>query len=356
MRTACSATFAATVALAKALHDDGEQYTLQQPAPLASSVTSALTAADAATAKQRRQAVVRRLNRRFMRGRPSNSIADAGVLIHQFDDSGFNATTRVSKEGGVASWSPWLPCPPGKWCAKFGDRFSTSVLNARAPYAFNEVNGGFVIAADTAQRGTLCAWATDGRSFRGARSCLDKGVTFRFGQSNQTFARREGCVPGCVSGRMGQREDMDTALRGMVSPTWCDPGAPDSWCPWRPQHLSHMLQQQERAPPNEECGQHNGCRYNELVLDSATWVAELPRTVVAVFEFRGHANVSAKSRGTVSARASPVAGSSPLLDNMSLRTRVIHVARPSRLVCLSSSPCACGRRVAHTRRCSRPLT
>ena len=259
-----------------------EAAALQHPAALQPAAEHAAAAATPQPAHE----LVARLNQLFLNGRPAEDVADAGVVIHQFDDSGFNKSTRVSKEGGVASWSPWLPCPDGKWCSKFADRFSTSVLNERAPFAFNEKNGGFIIASDTARRATLCAWATDARAMRGARTCLADGDVFKFSNVTQRFVRREGCVPGCVNGKPGQREDLDTIARGMPSPSWCEVGAPDQWCPWRPHHLRHMLAQQERAAPNDDCAQHNGCRYNELVLNSSVWVAELPHTITAVFELR----------------------------------------------------------------------
>ena len=116
------------------------------------------------------------LNERFMNGHPSNNFSEAGVVMHQFDDSGFDTTTRRLREGGVSKWSPWLPCPEGQWCSKFGDRFSVSVLNARVPFSFNEYNGGIIINPDTAQRGTMCAWASDARSFRAALAQAARGV------------------------------------------------------------------------------------------------------------------------------------------------------------------------------------
>ena len=204
------------------------------------------------------------LNERFMNGHPSNNFSEAGVVMHQFDDSGFDTTTRRLREGGVSKWSPWLPCPEGQWCSKFGDRFSVSVLNARVPFSFNEYNGGIIINPDTAQRGTMCAWASDARSFRAARSCLPSGVHFRWGDGKQMFERREGCIPGCMNGVEGQLEDWDTVLHDQASPTWCNSTGPDSWCPWRPTQLKRMMEQQERGFRNTDCAQNNGCRYNEV--------------------------------------------------------------------------------------------
>ena len=275
------------------------------------------------------------LNERFRSGRPSNDLTEAGVVVHQFDDAGFNTTTRVAKSGGVSKWAPWTPCPKGQWCNKFSDRFSTSVINAGAPYAFSAHNGGLVISADTASSGALCAWATDGRSFRAARACIPKEQEpFRWSAGWQTTEEREGCVPGCFNGKANQLEDTDTPFKGMRSPTWCTAGAPDAWCPWRPEQLQNsarpdsfrcaprctlrcyllpasarvltpppasplpplscaiaVLEQQTRMAPNNDCAQGNGCRYNELVLNSSVWVAQMPRTVEAVFALRAGHNV-----------------------------------------------------------------
>ena len=209
--------------------------------------------------------LVDRLNEQFLNGKPADSFAEAGVVVHQFDDAGFDTGSRRLREGGVSGWAPWTPCPEGHWCSKFGDRFSVSIINARAPFIFNLYNGGLIIDPSVSQKAELCSWATDARSFRAARTCLAEGVRFRWGDRNQTFARREGCIPGCVSNTGTAREDWDTVLAGQLSPTWCDPAATsDSWCPWRVGQLKRMMQQQERGFRNNDCAQNNGCRYNEV--------------------------------------------------------------------------------------------
>lgn len=235
------------------------------------------------TLQPNHRSVADSLNERFMSGHPSNATAEAGVILHQFDVDMFDRSSRRLRESSVSKWPAWMPCPAGEWCAKFGDRFSVSLLNARKPFAFNEYNGGLVVSADTAARSIMCSWATDARSFRAARTCLSADTPFKWGDSQQGFVHREGCVPGCINGVSGQVEDADTVARGQPSPTWCDPDGPDSWCPWRPEHLANMLAQQERGFLNTDCSQNNGCRYNELVLNSSIWVSELPRTFEAWF-------------------------------------------------------------------------
>ena len=168
------------------------------------------------------------------------------MVVHQFDDAGFNTTTRHVKAGGVARWDPWTPCPAGQWCHKFSDRMSTSVLNAAAPYMFSAHNGGFVIDASTADQSTLCSWASDARGMRAARSCIPKKQgRFVWSAGWQTYEARPGCVPGCVNDVKDQREDVDTKMAGMKSPTWCEEGAGDTWCPWK----GHQLQRSKRAGP-----------------------------------------------------------------------------------------------------------
>lgn len=120
------------------------------------------------------------INQRFLNGHASTEVGEAGVVIHQFDDSGFDTASRRLREGGVSEWAPWTPCPPGHWCSKFGDRFSVSLISARAPHIFNEYNGGLIINSTTAHRHQLCSWATDARSFRAARTCLPSGTRFQW--------------------------------------------------------------------------------------------------------------------------------------------------------------------------------
>jgi len=236
------------------------------------------------------------VNERFATGRPTNRYEEAGVFIHQFDDQGFDPSTHRLKQGGVAKkWMPWQACPPGEWCSKFGDRFSVSVMNARVPYAFNEFNGGMILSPTVASEATTCAWATDARSFRSARTCMPAGMKFEWGDGDQLFERRAGCVPGCVTDSDSALEDWDTPMAGQRAPTWCAASAvkANTWCPWKPNQLRDMMEQQERGFLNTDCAQNNGCRYNELVLNSSTWVQRLPETVEAFFVVRGSRDDSA---------------------------------------------------------------
>ena len=272
------------------------------------------------------------INERFATGRPTNKYDEAGVFIHQFDDQGFDPSTHRLKQGGVAKhWMPWQACPAGEWCSKFGDRFSVSVMNARVPYAFNEFNGGMILSPTVADESTMCAWATDARSFRASRTCMPAGMKFEWGDGEQLFERREGCVPGCVIDHPNALEDWDTPMAGQRAPGWCGHDAlkTNEWCPWKSNQLKQMMEQQEHGFLNTDCAQNNGCRYNEvrlpppttgscpaklgalslaptfahsafhalsrpqLVLNSSTWVDRLPATVEAFFIVRGSRDDSA---------------------------------------------------------------
>jgi len=225
------------------------------------------------------------INERYHLGRPNDYIERTGVLIHQFDESGFE--NHQARPGGLNDDKPWMPCREGIWCHKFADRFSVSLVSETAPYLFHEVNGGLIISPSIADRSLLCSWASDGRGFRAQRSCIPEGVGFNFRDPNQSFEHRDGCIPGCVNLAPTSTdrliEDHDTVRSGLPAPTWCEEDEPDHWCPWRPESLRSMLEQQIRSEPNDDCMQGNGCRYNELVLNATIWEAMLPATVEAFF-------------------------------------------------------------------------
>jgi len=84
-------------------------------------------------------------------------------------------------------------------------------------------------------------------------------------------------------------------MAGQRAPGWCSQGAlkNNEWCPWKSTQLKQMMEQQEHGFLNTDCAQNNGCRYNELVLNSSTWVTRLPKTVEAFFIVRGSRDDSA---------------------------------------------------------------
>jgi len=148
-----------------------------------------------------------------------------------------------------------MPCPPTCnggpcWCAPFGDRFSTSILNAKTVGPKGDIgmysteNPGFILAPWAMK--VSCAYPADGGSE--SKSCKP-------GETN--------CVPGC-----GKK--------------WCqfDPAIPnnmDTSCAWHPEELERVLTLQENA----------NSKYNEVVVDAASWVDNLPGSIEAIFYVKG---------------------------------------------------------------------
>jgi len=76
------------------------------------------------------------INERFQSGHPSNTLAEAGVLVHQFD--------------GLEDWDNgrgYRPCHSG-WCNGRYDHVSVSLINRQLPLVFND-NGGIVLSTAT---------------------------------------------------------------------------------------------------------------------------------------------------------------------------------------------------------------
>ena len=237
--------------------------------------------------------IVARINRRFTHGRPSNSFDKAGVLVHQFDDAGIRHgwDSFEMDPVGLDAWHPWLPCPPDQWCARFADRISTSLVNAQRPDTFSQLNAGIVIAPKAARKAALCYWATDGHGFRKSRTCTAQamqGHSYREGDFNPSV-RIPGCVPGCINERHRMLEDNDTVTVYQWAPTWCEAGGENIWCPWLPDNLQGMMEQQEvgvKNNPNNEGHLHHD-RYNEVVLSSdELYLTGLPHSVEAFYYMR----------------------------------------------------------------------
>ena len=98
--------------------------------------------------RQRSYDVVAEINHRYERGKPSTHLAEAGVLIHMFDQA-------EDWHGG----QPWDMCNTD--CGKSVDHFSCSIISARKPAVYGGDGasaGGLLLAADTE---ILCAWDHD---------------------------------------------------------------------------------------------------------------------------------------------------------------------------------------------------
>ena len=63
------------------------------------------------------------LNQKWTHGAPSMDLANAGVLLHVFDNTEQD--------------EPWLPCAPPRWCSEFGDRLSATIVNQHLPNTFS---------------------------------------------------------------------------------------------------------------------------------------------------------------------------------------------------------------------------
>ena len=74
-----------------------------------------------------------RLNQRYQEGRPSNILQEAGVLLHQLDQ------TEDPER-------PWMPCRNG-WCSHLSDRLSATFINAHGAHGvYFSDRGGFVLS------------------------------------------------------------------------------------------------------------------------------------------------------------------------------------------------------------------
>ena len=89
------------------------------------------------------------INSRFQAGRPSNSLADAGILLRQFDEL-----------SAMAADAPWQPCPPDFWCKKFHAQWPSTIVNAKARMLYFEEQGGMVLDASLVS--IFCAYYGDG--------------------------------------------------------------------------------------------------------------------------------------------------------------------------------------------------
>ena len=98
-----------------------------------------------------------RLNAQWYNGRPSDTVHENGVLVRQFDklDDSYNVR-------------PWMPCPQDQWCAKYGDRWATSVINKDIRKLYFHDEGGLVLSSSLK---VLCVHQDDGNSMAEERTC-----------------------------------------------------------------------------------------------------------------------------------------------------------------------------------------
>lgn len=154
--------------------------------------------------------VVIALNARYRAGHASNVLADAGVLVHVFDQ--------------LEDWGNdrgYRPCRSG-WCNGHFDHESCSVINIHLPviYPHHSSDGGVVLASSVP---IACSFSGDG------------------GTQKKTIEQ-------------------------LCNRTQCSPqerGLPHSQCSFGPNQLADML----RAHQSRK----GGVPYNEVVVSSRTW-------------------------------------------------------------------------------------
>ena len=172
----------------------------------------------------------------FLHGAPSNTLAETGIIVRQFDG-------LSDIDGG----KPWLPCPPTRWCASYASQWPASIINAKTPLLYYEEEGGFII--DSTLCRIHCAYASDGNSM--GKFCSN--------DSNSS------CIPGCYP--RGQQ---------------CQELGRDWDCSFDPSSLRGALQAQL-----DRC--HGGNRpgvcesHNEVVVDTQSVVEHLPSSIKAFF-------------------------------------------------------------------------
>jgi hypothetical protein len=225
------------------------------------------------------------INGRFRRD--FHSILNSGVIMHSFD-------------GWEDPDAPWSPCPEMGGSGVCGraeiqprrDRVSASIAYAgmhradrpdRTVIPVYSFDGGVILRPDRVT--VLCAYGNDGAIDYGGKNCRVTGPT---GSST--------CVPGCGD-----------------PPNWCEAngGAIDGWCqcgfgwcggekvrPWRPKDLSKLIEKHATlGSAYTGMGTYTG--YNEIVIDSSSWVETLPGAIEAFFYFdgcSGHANTALSSQ------------------------------------------------------------
>eukprot|EP00747_Dinoflagellata_sp_TGD_P133804 gnl/TRDRNA2_/TRDRNA2_175256_c0_seq10.p1 gnl/TRDRNA2_/TRDRNA2_175256_c0~~gnl/TRDRNA2_/TRDRNA2_175256_c0_seq10.p1 ORF type:complete len:313 (-),score=13.52 gnl/TRDRNA2_/TRDRNA2_175256_c0_seq10:162-1100(-) len=238
--------------------------------------------------------VVQRLNLRFRKGQPSNSVDKAGVIIHAFDE-----------------WSNHPPFTEAKapWTFRGSSYFSSSIINARVPYVYigreRGLHGdlqhgaaGFIISPKAFVNSLLCSYPIDSSSIRVTCERHDKM-----------------CVPGCIG-------TLRIPDKGVSRPrTWCRKDNTSSWsshdaCPYPKGKLERMMKTHEAriaTMPSQKvsacksrCCLYPSCRlYNEVILSTGRFLRAMPDALEAFYFTSGQAARSLRHarQGELSARA-----------------------------------------------------
>ena len=208
--------------------------------------------------------VARTLNRRFLAGGVGTSalgrLSSFGVLLSQFDELSH-------------SQRPWLFTESGS--EEYADRRSAMLIFASMPRVqpaaggkasiplfgefdgtgFREDLGGFVLRPDAfeASGGVLCAYPYDPHSFN--YKCVPPGLS-------------ETCVPGCCCGGSA---GAPAWVKGVIGDQSYFQDA------YPPDDLGGMLRDFIHRADSNTRG------YNEVILNSARWLDQLPYSIEAMF-------------------------------------------------------------------------
>jgi hypothetical protein len=174
---------------------------------------------------------VTRLNSQWLNGKPSNTLGETGVLVRQFDklDDSYNV-------------KPWMPCPQDQWCAKYGDRWATSVVNKDLRHLYFHAEGGLVLSKSLR---VLCVHQNDGNSMAEERTCPT------------LYGDGKTCIPGCYP--KGQE---------------CADVHRDWLCSFPPDRMQEAIAAQLAR---------GGNHHNEFVIDTRSVLERLPHAVEAFF-------------------------------------------------------------------------
>ena len=201
------------------------------------------------------QATLAHLNARFEQGHPSDELRQLGLFIHQID--------ALDEAYVGESPTPWLACAPSlankpAACSaqQYQDHLSASVINRKVPFVYSDDAVGFIIAPQHAV--VRCSFPEDG------------GTMSRYCQPNETSPAD--CLQGCYNGGRrcitktvrAEKQNCYAADAIMAMMTQCEKFALNSF------------------DNNNGCRQGNGCRYNEVVLEKAPWLAAQPHATEAI--------------------------------------------------------------------------
>jgi len=186
--------------------------------------------------------LVATLNHQFEYGHPADDIATNGVLLRQFDDL---SAGSMNHDG---TGELWKPCPRSAWCGHYHAQWPASIVSTHVRHTYYVSRGGMLLNPHLVD--FFCIYNDDGNS-------MGKTCGGGYGDAH--------CIPGC-SPPGQQCQD--------VRHSWS--------CSWPPSHLADcmraQLQTSDGARPIAQA-----VRHNEIVIDTRSIEAHLPRVVSGFF-------------------------------------------------------------------------